>query len=106
MLNYLIEKIYAAGPSADQIKETTQINLDKYGDFTAVILRIVNWIVWFGGVLIFIYLIVAGITYITAGGNAEQTKKGQQGVINGVIGIVVIALSLAIVKTVVKMLNK
>lgn len=106
MFNRIIAKVLAASPSADQIHEATKINLDKYGNFGAIFVKVLDWIVWFGGVLIFFYLVASGITYITAGGNAEQAKKGQQGVINGVIGIIVLTLSFAIVKAVAKMFNK
>ncbi|PIX30025.1 hypothetical protein COZ63_01930, partial [Candidatus Berkelbacteria bacterium CG_4_8_14_3_um_filter_42_13] len=37
-----------------------------------------------------IYLIYSGIIYITAAGNPDAAKKGQQGVINAIIGIVII----------------
>lgn len=42
------------------------------------------------GALAFIYLIYSGILYLTAAGNPDAAKKGQQGIINAIIGIVVI----------------
>jgi hypothetical protein len=105
MLN-ILEKIYAAKPSADEISQATQIDLDKYGDFAVVFTGILNWMMWIAGVLIFIFLVIAGIQYMTAGGNAEQAKKGQQGIINGVIAIAIVALSLAIIRIVSNMINK
>ncbi len=102
----ILEKIYAANPSADEISEATQIDLNKYGNFLVVFMRVLDWLIWFAGVLIFIYLVIAGIQYMTAGGNAEQAKKGQQGIMNGIIGIVIVVLSLAIVRIVSDMAGK
>lgn len=43
------------------------------------------------GAILFFYLIYSGFQYLTAGGNADAAKKGQQGIINAVIGIIIIA---------------
>jgi len=55
--------------------------------------RIINIVSLVAGILAVIYLIYAGIVYITAGGNPDAAKKGQQGIINAIIGIVVIVLA-------------
>jgi hypothetical protein len=94
----LIEKIYAANPSIDQIYESTQFDPDSTSDLIAVVTKIITWIYYFGGVLIFIYLLISGITLMTAGGNAEQAKKGTQGIIYGTIGVVVMVLAAVLVK--------
>lgn len=54
---------------------------------------IIEWILVIAGVLAIIYLIYSGILYITAAGNPDAAKKGQQGVINAIIGIVIIVLA-------------
>lgn len=59
---------------------------------------IITWLLYIAGVLAFIFLVVSGISYITAGGNAEQSKKAQQGLINAIIGIIIITLSFAILR--------
>lgn len=100
MITSLLEKIYAANPSADQINEATPIDLDKNADLNIVVAKVLNWMWWFGGVIIFIYLLISGITYITAGGNAEQAKKGMQGLINCIIAIIIFVLSLALIRAV------
>lgn len=61
---------------------------------------IITWLLYFAGVLAFIFLVISGITYITAGGNPEQTKKAQAGLINAIIGIIVISLSFVILRAV------
>jgi len=52
------------------------------------------------GVLAFLYLVYSGILYITSAGNAEQAKKAQMGLINVIIGIIIVSLSYVIVRTV------
>lgn len=70
---------------------------------TQIITNIVNVILLVAGALAVIYLIYSGILYITAAGNPDSAKKGQQGVINAIIGIVIIALAYVIVRTAVSL---
>ncbi|MCL5410726.1 MAG: hypothetical protein M1324_02620 [Patescibacteria group bacterium] len=67
---------------------------------TGLVTLIITWLLYFAGVLAFIFLVVSGIMYITAGGNPEQSKKAQQGLINAVIGIIIISLAFAILRAV------
>ncbi|MCX6809195.1 MAG: hypothetical protein NTZ65_00335 [Candidatus Berkelbacteria bacterium] len=53
------------------------------------------------GVIAVIYLIFGGITYVTAGGDAEKAGKGRQTITNAIIGIVIIIAALAIFNAVV-----
>lgn len=99
MLN-IIEKIYAAKPSIDDVFDATQFDSNANTDLNALVPRIIGWILWIGFTLIFIYLLISGITLITSSGNAEQAKKGLQGVIYGIIGTVVITLSLVLIKVI------
>jgi len=59
--------------------------------------KIITWVMVLAGVIAFFYLIFSGFTYLTAGGNADAAKKGQQGIINALIGMVIIFLAWAIV---------
>jgi len=65
-------------------------------DLSTLVMRIINWISVIAAVLAIIYLIYSGIIYITAAGNPDAAKKGQQGVINAIIGIVIIVLAYVI----------
>ncbi|MFA4995902.1 MAG: pilin [Patescibacteria group bacterium] len=99
MLTSLIEKVYAQSPDANQLGTAISISStnSNIGD---IVNNVITWIIYIVGVLAFIYLVVSGITYITAGGNAEQAKKGQQGIINSVIGIVIVVLAYVILTAV------
>jgi len=71
------------------------------GDWRELVVRIISWILILAAVIAFFYLIYAGFTYLTAGGNPDAAKKGQQGIINAVIGIIIIFLAFAIIRAVV-----
>ncbi len=55
--------------------------------------RIIDILLLAAGIAAVIYLIYSGILYITAAGNPDAAKKGQQGIINAIIGIVIIVLA-------------
>jgi len=61
---------------------------------------IIGVMLMFAGGLAVIYLIYSGILYITAAGNPDSAKKGQQGIINAIIGIVIIVLAYVILRAV------
>lgn len=67
------------------------------GSVQDFVLRIANWILWFAGALVVIYLVYGGILYITAGGDAEKATKGRTAVINAVIGLIIVLLALIII---------
>jgi len=66
------------------------------GGIRDVLNTVVSVVLWGVGVIAFAYLIYGGITYITAGGDAEKAGKGRTAIVNAIIGIVVIAVALAI----------
>ncbi len=71
-------------------------SFDVEQTFTDVLSTILDWILIIAGFLAVIYLIWAGIQYISgAGGGADAAKKQ---IINAVIGIIVIVLAYAIVR--------
>lgn len=64
---------------------------------------IITWVIYVAGVLAFLFLVYSGILYITAGGNSEQAKKAQAGLVNAVIGIIIVVLSYVILRAVVNL---
>jgi hypothetical protein len=59
----------------------------------------ITWIFWVAGIMAFIYLVYSGILYLTAAGNPDAAKKGQQGIINAIIGVIVIILAYVILRS-------
>lgn len=60
--------------------------------------RVINIIFLLAGILAVIYLLWSGVQYITAGGNADRVKAARQGIINAVIGIIILFAAFFIVR--------
>jgi len=88
----LIEKIYAYDHPVTVTATSTTTTVPQLME------KVVGWVSIIVGALAFIYLIYSGIMYITAAGNPDQAKKGQQGIINAIIGIVICVFAYSIVK--------
>lgn len=53
------------------------------------------------GGLAFLYLVIAGMRYIVAAGNAEAVQKAKRQISQAIIGLIIVALSFAIVNYVI-----
>lgn len=93
-MNGLIEKTYAATVGKIESVDPTSTTI------SGLVTTIGTWITYIAGVAAFIYLVYSGILYISAAGNPDQAKKGQQGIINAVIGIIIVVLAFTIIKVV------
>ena len=65
-------------------------------DLTTLVSRVINIVLIIAGILAVVYLVWGGITYITAGGDAEKAGKGRTAITNAIIGIIIIMASFAI----------
>ena len=65
-----------------------------------LVTNVVNILLFVAGAAAIIYLIYSGILYISAAGNPDAAKKGQQGVLNAAIGIIIIVLAFFIARAV------
>lgn len=66
--------------------------------FTGTANTILSVITLVAGVLAVFYLIWSGIQYITSTGNPEKAKSARQGIINAVIGIIIIVAAYFIIR--------
>jgi hypothetical protein len=66
--------------------------------FSESFARIIDLIGLFVGFIAVLMLIYSGFLYITAGGDDAKTKKGRAGIINSIIGIVIIVAAYTIVR--------
>lgn len=71
------------------------------GGLPSIITTVVNFALVIVGIIAVIYLIYGGITYVTAGGDAERAGKGRVTITNAIIGIVIIIAALAIYNAVI-----
>lgn len=93
----LVERVYAAGEAT--LPSLTASNSDTT-DIGKLINSILTYVIYLAGIIAVIYLVYSGILYMTAAGNPDAAKKGQQGIVNAIIGIVVVILAYVIVKAV------
>ena len=99
----LIEKVVAAQTwSWGQLTPKSKAAGTSYTD---LLNSVTNWIFIIAGIVAFFYLIYAGFIYLTAGGNPDAAKKGQQGIINAIIGLVIIILAFAIVRAILSIMG-
>ncbi len=61
---------------------------------------VISFILYGAGILAIIYLLYAGVMYITAAGDETKAVKARTGIVNAVIGIIIILLAFVIEKAV------
>lgn len=71
------------------------------GELNLIIERVLNTVMGVVGLLAVIVMVVGGILLATSGGDEEKSKKGKNYITYGIIGLVVIILSYAIVNYIV-----
>jgi len=102
MLNELFLRAASAAASTVNIDDPS-LNISKASNsqtLDTLFGTVTTWVALVAGILAFIYLIYSGILYLTSAGNADSAKKGQQGILNAIIGIVIIIAAWAIVSAV------
>jgi hypothetical protein len=101
-MNFII-KALAADVNTDNLSLQ---QTEGAANIQELIAQVLPWISLAAGVVAFAYLVYSGFLYLTAGGNAESAKKGQQGILNAIIGLVIIALAYTITTAMVGTLNQ
>ena len=61
-----------------------------------VLAKILTWLFGLLGAIAVIFFIYGGVTYLTAGGNEEQAKKGKTILIQAIVGILIVLVAFAI----------
>ncbi|GAI87601.1 unnamed protein product [marine sediment metagenome] len=60
----------------------------------------IDWAAIIAGVIVLIYLIVAGIKYITSSGDPGKTEEAQKQIISAIIGLAIVILAYALTRVV------
>ena len=69
---------------------TTVIETGEEGEIYLIISRAINIVLGFIGLIVLIIIIVAGIEWMTSGGNADKISSAKKRMIAGVIGLAII----------------
>jgi len=88
----------------DERDVTLQGSLEKWS-FATFFDHTTDMIFGIAGIVAFFYLVYSGFVYLTAGGNPDAAKKGQQGILNAVIGIVIIGIAYGLVTVIIDLLK-
>lgn len=70
--------------------------------FDSAIVSILNVIIGVAGIVAVIFIVIGGINYMTSGGDNTKVEKGKKTILYAVIGLVICALSFAIVNWVIR----
>ena len=68
------------------------------GDLISGIMAVINGILMLVGIAALIVLIIGGVQYITSAGDDGKVEKAKNTVLYAVVGVIVVALSLAITR--------
>lgn len=99
----LIEKVLAAGVDANSV--AINVGNSSTVNLTNIVNKATTWVGSIAGVVAFFYLVYSGFVYLTAGGSPDAAKKGSQGIMNAIIGLVIIALAWGITQAITKTLG-
>lgn len=79
---------------------TTVIPPKKIEDMWIVAMNLVQWVIVTGGYVAVYFIISGGIRFITANGDPNQITSAKNAVLYSVIGLIVVLVAVAIVRTV------
>lgn len=74
-------------------------------DLGAIISGLVNAAIVIGALAAFMYLVLGGFQWITAGGDKAKTEEAQKKITNAIIGLVIIVAAWAIINVVTNFLG-
>ncbi len=84
----------------DALKEATGCGSSS-GDLSGSIQTILNSIIGAAGIVAVIFIVIGGINYMTSGGDTGKLKKAKDTILYATIGLIICALSFAIVNWVI-----
>lgn len=73
-------------------------NTDPQNIFDSVIGTVLYWVIAIIGLIAFIYLIINGVKYITAGGDAAKATEARTGILNAIIGVIIVLIAFVILR--------
>jgi len=73
-------------------------NVDFRNSLVNIANTVLNVILLLAGILAVFYLIYSGIQYITSAGNPDKIKSARAGIINAIIGIIIIVAAFFIIR--------
>ena len=82
--------LLAASASDFGSKAAINVSTTANGKFSGIIYQGFVIFTWIAGIAAVFYLLLSGFQYITAGGDGDKAAKARAGIVNAIIGIVVL----------------
>jgi FMN-dependent NADH-azoreductase len=79
--------------------------LNSATSLSDLIVRAINILLIFAGIIAVVFIIIGGYQYLTSAGNEEQAEKGQKTLINAIIGVAIVALAYTIINVIVNTIS-
>lgn len=106
VMSFWIPKVSALGsPQVEGKFFQGLVPIDREWDIVQIFNFVIDWMLYIAGFLAVVYLIYAGITYIMAGGDPAKAEKARTGIVNAIIGIIIIVLAFVIERAVIGLLT-
>ncbi len=67
------------------------------GNLLNVLSQIFTWVIAIAGIIAFVFLIIGGFEYLTAGGDPDKAGKGRTTITNAIIGLIIVAISFLLI---------
>lgn len=103
--DFIFVKAYAQVSGGDffDIFDPQKVLIDRdvanpQNTFSTILTTVLIWLLAIVALIAFIYLVLNGVKYITAGGDAGKATEARNGIINAIIGIIVIVLAFFIIQ--------
>lgn len=74
-------------------------------EITLMLVNVVNIALYVIGIVVFIYIIIGGIQYVTAAGNASKQTEAKRAITAAIIGMIIVAFSFAITRELLQRLD-
>lgn len=95
--SYFAIPAYADTFGSDTLK-TQDLGISSETDFRKVIVQIIKVVLSFIALLAVIMIVIAGIVWMTSGGNPERVATARKMIFSAIIGLIVIIFSYLIVE--------
>ncbi|MFA6099123.1 MAG: pilin [Patescibacteria group bacterium] len=104
-LSLLVVPMIASAQATVNKDLGTTFNLGT-ADLESTVIKIVQWVLGFLGLVAVVMILIGGFQWMTAGGNEEKVASAKKVISAAVIGLIVILLAWAIVIFVVSQTHK
>lgn len=80
--------------------KSENVKIDSITDVWVIVMNIVQWLIIAGGYVSLYFIIWGGFKYITSAGDPQKVEGAKNAITNAVIGLIIVLVSVAIVRTV------